>query len=179
MSDGEDQTKRRKRAWLTTAEAAEIAEVDRTTVYLWAKRYEGLARRVGQRYRVDPAVLNLLLEGVQLPRLDKPDETRGDPPLPFVEWRSGRKQPDRQKRSFKKQHPSTFTVDPPQRSEVVDAVLVAAAERDRQIAAGESYVSEPLDGEVDEHGRPKRTRLRRIAPDEHLVPVRDRDADDD
>ena len=72
------------KGFLTTTEAAEAAGVSRSTMLDWCRRYDGLARRVGHRYRVIPAALDLLLEGKTLPEKDRnSDGKEEEPRLPF------------------------------------------------------------------------------------------------
>ena len=49
--------------WITTSEAASKAFVNRMTVVLWCKKYPGLAKKVGGRWRVDEKVLDSMVEG--------------------------------------------------------------------------------------------------------------------
>jgi len=49
--------------WITTSEAASKAFVNRMTVVLWCKKYQGLAKKVGGRWRVDEDVLDSMIEG--------------------------------------------------------------------------------------------------------------------
>lgn len=52
-----------KRTWLTIPEAAAHASVSQSTVLRWCRLYSLLGRRVGGRWRLDPGVLQALLEG--------------------------------------------------------------------------------------------------------------------
>lgn len=47
--------------WLTTAQAAEIAEVSMWTVQWWIREGQLPAWRVGRSYRIDPADLDALM----------------------------------------------------------------------------------------------------------------------
>jgi len=52
-----------KRTWLTIPEAAFHAGVSQSTILRWCRLYSLLGRRVGGRWRLDPGVLEALLEG--------------------------------------------------------------------------------------------------------------------
>jgi DNA-binding transcriptional MerR regulator len=58
-----------KEKYLTTSEAAQVADVSSVTIRTWCSTY-GIGRRVGGRYRIDPQKLEKLLSG------DVYDETR-------------------------------------------------------------------------------------------------------
>lgn len=55
------------KAWLSTSEAAEVAQVDQSTVLRWCQRFgTPFARRVSGRWRISPDGLAKLLAGDQL-----------------------------------------------------------------------------------------------------------------
>ncbi len=55
------------KAWLSTSEAAQAAEVDQSTVIRWCQKFgTPLARRVRGRWRISPDALAKLLEGEDL-----------------------------------------------------------------------------------------------------------------
>jgi hypothetical protein len=62
---------------LSPPQAARRAGVTRPTVVAWCRRYAGLGRRVAGRWRVDPAVLDRLLAGEELPRQEQEGTARG------------------------------------------------------------------------------------------------------
>jgi hypothetical protein len=51
-----------EKSFITTTEAARVAEVDRRTILRWCDRYD-LGMKIGGIYRVDPKVLNNFLSG--------------------------------------------------------------------------------------------------------------------
>ena len=55
------------KAWLSTSEAAIVAQVDQSTVIRWCQKLgTPLARRVRGRWRISPPALAKLLEGEEL-----------------------------------------------------------------------------------------------------------------
>lgn len=55
------------KAWLSTSEAAQAAEVDQSTVIRWCQKFgTPLARRVRGRWRISPDALAKLLRGEDL-----------------------------------------------------------------------------------------------------------------
>lgn len=58
------------KAWLTTSEAAIVAQVDQSTVNRWCQRFGTLlARRVRGRWRISPTALAKILEGEDLGKI--------------------------------------------------------------------------------------------------------------
>ena len=51
------------RTWLTTPEAAALAEVSQTTIVAWLRAYPPLGRKVGGRHRIDRRALERWLRG--------------------------------------------------------------------------------------------------------------------
>lgn len=58
------------KAWLSTSEAATVAQVDQSTVNRWCQRFGTLlARRVRGRWRISPEALAKILEGEELGKI--------------------------------------------------------------------------------------------------------------
>lgn len=55
------------KTWFSTSEAAQELEVHQNTVISWCKHYEGFAKRVGSRWRIQKDALETLKNGDELP----------------------------------------------------------------------------------------------------------------